>query len=272
MTENRSGSGKGGGGRRKGSAIAAIDTGARRGLRTRVKSAKGRKISSTRWLDRQLNDPYVQEARRLGYRSRAAFKLIEINNQFDLLRPGMRVVDLGAAPGGWTQVAVNMVGSERGQGQVVGLDIAEWEGVSGATCLQADFLDPDAPAMIKHALQGPVDAVISDMSPPTTGHRGTDHIRIIDLVEHAIYFAEEVLAPDGIFIAKVFKGGTENDLLAHVKKLFRVAKHAKPPSSRAESPEMYLIATGFRGQNNAAEDIANAELPPEKLWTPDDQD
>jgi len=266
MTDQRSG--KGGGRRRKGSAIAAIDTGARRGLRTRVKSAKGRKISSTRWLDRQLNDPYVQEAKRLGYRSRAAFKLIEINNQFDLLRSGMRVVDLGAAPGGWTQVAVDMVGSKQGRGQVGGLDILEWEGVPGATCLQADFLDPAAPAMIKHALQGPVDAVISDMSPETTGHRQTDHIRIIDLVEHALLFAEEVLAPNGIFIAKVFKGGTETDLLNRVKQHFRISKHAKPPSSRAESPETYLIATGFRGQNNAEDEIATAELVQNQDWSP----
>ena len=266
MTDNSSG--KGGTRRRKGSAIAAIDTGARRGLRTRVKSAKGRKISSTRWLDRQLNDPYVQEAKRLGYRSRAAFKLIEINNQFDLLRPGMRIVDLGAAPGGWTQVAVDMVGSKQGRGQVVGLDILEWEGLPGATCLQADFLDPAAPDMIKQALDGPVDAVISDMSPETTGHRQTDHIRIIDLVEHALLFAEEVLAPGGIFIAKVFKGGTENDLLNRVKKNFRVSKHAKPPASRPESPEAYLIATGFRGQNNAADDIANAELREDDGWSP----
>lgn len=268
MSDNRSA--KGGGRRRKGSAIAAIDTGARRGLRTRVKSAKGRKLSSTRWLDRQLNDPYVQEAKRLGYRSRAAFKLIELNNQFDLLRPGMRIVDLGAAPGGWTQVAVNMVGSEKGKGQVVGLDILEWEGVPGATCLQADFLDPDAPNLIKHALNGAVDAVISDMSPETTGHRPTDHLRIIDLVEHALLFAEEVLAPGGIFIAKVFKGGTENDLLNRVKQNFRVTKHAKPPSSRQESPEMYLVATGFRGQNSADADIASATVPDSEGWLPTD--
>ena len=236
----------GGGNRRAGSGSrSAIDTGARRQKAVRVKSAKGRKLSSKRWLERQLNDPYVAEAQRLGYRSRAAFKLVELNDQFDLIKPGMRVVDLGAAPGGWTQVAVKL--AQEGKGQVVGIDIQQWEGVAGATCLVADFLDPEAPDLLKSHLGGLVDAVVSDLSPKTTGHRATDHLRIIDLVEHALMFAEDVLAPNGIFIAKVFKGGTETSLLNRVKHSFKTVKHAKPSASRKESPEIYLVASGFRG-------------------------
>ena len=238
---------RGGGGGRSRRGRGAIDTGARRGLRTRVRTARGRKPASTRWLDRQLNDPYVQEARRLGYRSRAAFKLIEIDDRFGaLLKPGMRVVDLGAAPGGWTQVAARMVRSTQGAGRVVGLDIAEWEEVPGATRLIADFLEDGAPDLLKTALGGPCDAVISDMSPPTTGHRATDHLRIVDLVEHALSFAEDVLAPGGLFIAKVFKGGTESGLLDRMKARFETVRHYKPPSSRAESPETYVVARDFR--------------------------
>ena len=222
----------------------AVNTGARRQKAVRVKTAKGRKLSSKRWLERQLNDPYVAEARRLGYRSRAAFKLLELNDQFGLIRPGMRVVDLGAAPGGWTQVAVQL--AQEGRGQVVGIDIREWEGVGGATCLTADFLDSETPDLLKSHLGGLVDAVVSDLSPKTTGHPATDHLRIIDLVEHALMFAEEVLAPNGLFVAKVFKGGTETSLLNRVKQSFKAVKHAKPSASRKESPEIYLVATGFR--------------------------
>ena len=241
--------GRGGRHRAKSTTRSAVDTGARRQKAVRVKTAKGRKLSSRLWLERQLNDPYVGEARRLGYRSRAAFKLLELNDQFGLIRPGMRVVDLGAAPGGWTQVAVNLVQKDlmqKDRGQVVGIDIQQWEGVAGATCLTADFLDPKAADLLKSHLGGLVDAVVSDLSPKTTGHRATDHLRIIDLVEHALIFAEQVLAPNGIFVAKVFKGGTETSLLNQVKQRFKVVKHAKPPASRKESPEIYLIATGFR--------------------------
>ena len=236
--------------RGRGGGRSAVDTGARRQKAVRVKSARGRKLSSRQWLERQINDPYVAEARRVGYRSRAAFKLVELNDQFDLIRPGMRVVDLGAAPGGWTQVAVNLVQEGRaqeGRGQVVGIDIQQWEGVAGATCLIADFLDPGTPDLLKSHLGGLADAVVSDLSPKTTGHRATDHLRIIDLVEHALMFAQDVLAPNGVFIAKVFKGGTETALLNRVKQNFKTVKHAKPPASRKESPEIYLVAAGFSG-------------------------
>ncbi len=214
----------------------------------RVRTARGRKPSSTRWLQRQLNDPYVHEAKRLGYRSRAAFKLVQLDDRFRFLRPGARVVDLGAAPGGWTQVAVERVRSEAPDGgKVVGLDVLEWAPMAGATTLQADFLDPAAPDMLKQALGGQADVVLSDMAAPTTGHAATDHMRIMALVEAALLFASEVLAPGGTFVAKVFQGGTEASLLAEMKRMFATVRHAKPPASRAESAETYVVATGFRG-------------------------
>jgi 23S rRNA (uridine2552-2'-O)-methyltransferase len=215
----------------------------------RVKTARKRSTSSTRWLQRQLNDPYVHEAKRQGWRSRAAFKLIQLDDRFHLLQPGRRVVDLGAAPGGWTQVAVQRVrAGQPGGGTVVGLDILEWASVPGATTLVADFLDPAAPEMLKQALGGQADVVLSDMAAPTTGHAATDHLRIVGLVEVALDFAKEVLAPGGAFVAKVFQGGTEQSLLAEMKRLFASVRHAKPPASRAESAETYVIATGFRGE------------------------
>jgi len=214
----------------------------------RVKTARGRKKSSTRWLQRQLNDPYVAEAQRQGYRSRAAFKLIELNEKFHLLKPGQRVVDLGAAPGGWTQVVVNHVKPAETGGRVVGIDILEWEAVPGAECLTMDFLDPEAPRRLKEALGGPADLVISDMAAPTTGHPQTDHMRIIALLEEAWTFAEEVLSPGGAFVCKVFQGGTEGEMLARLKAACESVKHAKPPASRKESPEMYVIAQGFKGR------------------------
>lgn len=214
----------------------------------RVKTARKRSTSSTRWLERQLNDPYVHEARRQGWRSRAAFKLIQLDDRFHLLLPGRRVVDLGAAPGGWTQVAVQRVrAGQPGGGTVVGLDILEWAPVPGATTLTADFLDPEAPELLKRALGGQADVVLSDMAAPTTGHAATDHLRIVGLVEVALDFAKEVLAPGGAFVAKVFQGGTEHSLLAEMKRLFATVRHAKPPASRAESAETYVVATGFRG-------------------------
>lgn len=211
----------------------------------RVKTARRRKASSTRWLERQLNDPYVAEAERLGYRSRAAFKLIELDDRFHFLAPGKRVVDLGAAPGGWTQVAAERVADE--DRQIVAFDVVPMASIVGAHILEHDFLDADAPAMIEDALQGPADVVLSDMAPPATGHASTDHLRIMALVEAALAFAEQILAPDGTFVAKVLQGGTESALLADMKRAFKTVKHAKPPASRPESAEMYVVAMGFRG-------------------------
>ncbi len=208
----------------------------------RVKTAKGRKTSSTQWLKRQLNDPYVREAERLGYRSRAAFKLKEIDERLGLVRPGMAVVDLGAAPGGWSQIAL-----ERGASAVVGIDLLPIDPMPGVTFLEMDFTAEDAPDALKNALGGGADLVLSDMSPNTTGHRPTDHIRIVMLVELAYAFAVEILKPGGAFVAKVFKGGTENDLLAMMKRDFEKVRHIKPPASRQESAEQYVVATGFRG-------------------------
>ena len=219
-----------------------------RELFTKVRTARGRKLSSTKWLQRQLNDPYVTEAKRLGYPSRAAFKLIELDKKFRFLRPGLRVVDLGAAPGGWTMVAVEKVtGGKAKGGKVVALDINEMEDVAGATFIQHDFLEADAPDILKKALDGPADIVLSDMAAPATGHTGTDHIKIMALAELALEFAYEVLAPNGVFIAKVLKGGTENDLLASMKQKFKTVRHAKPPASRPDSAESYVVALGYRG-------------------------
>ncbi len=219
-----------------------------RDLTVRVKTAKGRKLSSSRWLERQLNDPFVAAARRAGYRSRAAFKLIGLDDRFGLIKPGRGVVDLGAAPGGWTQVAVERAGA----GHVVGIDIQPVEPVTGAVLLEGDFLDPDAPDRIRAALSGPVHTVLSDMAASATGHRATDHLRIIGLCEAAIAFARTVLAPGGAFCAKVLQGGAERDLLADLKRDFTAVRHAKPDASRADSSEMFVVATGFRGPGDDA--------------------
>jgi 23S rRNA (uridine2552-2'-O)-methyltransferase len=226
--------------------------GARRDLAVRVKTAKQRKPSSTAWLARQLNDPYVAEAKRLGYRSRAAFKLLELDERFHLLKKGARIVDLGAAPGGWSQVAAAKIGPPQGKegagkGALVALDILAMEAIPGATVLHLDFLDPAAPAAITAALGGRADLVLSDMAAPTTGHAQTDHLRIVALAEAAYDFARQVLAPGGAVVAKVFQGGAEGDLLAALKRDFTSLKHAKPPASRAESAEVYVVAQGFRG-------------------------
>ncbi len=218
----------------------------------RVKTAKQRKPSSAQWLDRQLNDPYVSEARRLGYRSRAAFKLIQLDDRFHFLKPGIRVVDLGAAPGGWSQVAATRVKSAVGRGRVVGIDILPTAAVPGATLLHLDFLSPEAPDALHAAMDGPADVVLSDMAAPTTGHAATDHRRVMALAEAAYAFTRAVLAPGGIFIAKVFQGGTEKDLLAELKRDFITVRHAKPPASRAESAEVYVIAQGFRATTEGA--------------------
>jgi 23S rRNA (uridine2552-2'-O)-methyltransferase len=210
-----------------------------------LRITRWRKPSSARWLSRQLNDPYVAEARRLGYRSRAAFKLIELDNRFRLLRPGQRVVDLGCAPGGWTQVAVARVGR---YGIVVSVDVTETTPLPGATLLTADIRDPATLAAIGNALGGPADVVLSDMAPAATGHAATDHLRIVALTEDALAAASRILKPGGAFVAKVFQGGAEGELLAALKRDFAELRHAKPPASRAESAETYVVATGFRGQ------------------------
>lgn len=208
-----------------------------------VKTAKRRDYASTLWLKRQLNDPYVRRAKAEGWRSRAAFKLLELDEKFSLLKPGARVVDLGCAPGGWCQVAVKAVGRS---GRVVGIDYLETPAVPGAEILRLDFLDEDAPARLKDALGGPADVVLSDMAAPTTGHRSTDHLRIVALAEAALDFAEDVLAPGGAYVCKVFAGGAEGDLLARLKANFTSVKHAKPKASRSDSAEKYVVATGFR--------------------------
>ena len=219
-----------------------------RGLTVRVKSARGRTAGSTRWLQRQLNDPYVARARAEGYRSRAAYKLLELDDKFGFLKPGLKVVDLGAAPGGWTQVAVARVKADTpGQGVVVAIDINEWEEVSGASCLTLDFLEAAAPEKLKSHLKGPANVVMSDMASPATGHRPTDHLRIMGLAEAAWDFAADVLAPGGVFICKVLQGGTEGELLSEIKKRCETVRHAKPPASRQDSAEVYLVASGFKG-------------------------
>jgi len=216
-----------------------------RGLTVRVKTAKQRTPSSTRWLERQLNDPYVAEAKRLGYRSRAAFKLLQLDDKLGLLRRGMRVVDLGCAPGGWVQVALERVGPG---GKVVGIDYLGMDPVAGATILELDFLDPAAPARLKEALAGPADLVLSDMAAPTVGHQATDHLRIMALAETAADFALDVLVPGGAFVAKLFQGGAEKDLLDTLKRHFAKVRHVKPPASRQDSSEVYVVATEFKGR------------------------
>ena len=217
--------------------------GSGRGLHVRVR-AKGLKASSTRWLERQLNDPYVAQAKSKGYRSRAAFKLIELDEKFHFLRPGARVLDLGAAPGGWSQVARARIGEK---GSIVGVDILDMEPIGGVQLMKLDMMSAEAPAAIRAALAGPADIVLSDMAAPTTGHRATDHLRTTALFETALELAEEVLKPGGAFIGKVFQGGAAPELLTRLKKSFREVRHVKPPASRAESVELYLVALGFRG-------------------------
>jgi 23S rRNA (uridine2552-2'-O)-methyltransferase len=217
-------------------------SGGTRSLSVSLRTARGRTTASQQWLTRQLNDPYVAAARAQGWRSRAAFKLIELDEKFHLLHPGQRVLDLGCAPGGWTQVAVR-----RGAAQVVGLDLLAMDPVAGATLLQGDFNDPDMPERLLALLGGKLDLVLSDMAPNTTGHAATDHLRIIALAELALDFAVRVLAPGGGFVAKVFQGGTEREMLTPMKRLFAKVRHAKPPASRKESSEQYVVATGFRG-------------------------
>jgi len=215
-----------------------------RDLAERVRTAKGRKLSSTLWLERQLNDPYVAAARREGYRSRAAFKLLELDQRYRLLQPGQRVVDLGAAPGGWLQVAAGKLGPG---GRLVAIDLLPMDPVPGAEVLLGDFLAPEAPERLKAALGGPADLVLSDMAANTVGHAATDKLRTLALAEAAAAFAQEVLAPGGAFLCKVLQGGVESSFLAQLKRRFASVRHVKPPASRAGSSELYLLAQGFRG-------------------------
>lgn len=219
-------------------------SGGGRQLTVRVKRARRRKPSSTEWLTRQLNDPYVAEAKRQGYRSRAAFKLQQLDERFHLLSRGQRVVDLGCAPGGWSQVAAAAVGASGG---VVGIDLSETDSLPGVTLLRGDFRDETMVAQIRAALGGPADLVLSDMAAPATGHSATDHLRVVGLAEDALALAQTLLKPGGAFVAKVFQGGATGELLAALKTAFAEVRHAKPAASRAESAETYVIAKGFRG-------------------------
>ena len=229
-------------------------TGSGRGareLRVRVKTAKGRKLSSTLWLERQLNDPYVIKARKEGFRGRAAYKILELDDKYGFLTPGARVVDLGCAPGGWSQVAVprvNALGERSGkpQGRIVGVDLQEVEPIAGVELHQLDFLDDDADALVKGWLGGRADVVMSDMAAAASGHKGTDHLRIIALCEAAAYFAFDVLEEGGTFVAKVLAGGAENQLQALLKRNFSKVANVKPPASRADSSEKFVVAMGYR--------------------------
>ena len=214
-----------------------------RGLTVTLRSSRGRSPAQQRWLNRQLNDPYVAAARQQGLRSRAAFKLMELDDRFHLIGRGCRVLDLGAAPGGWSQVAVS-----RGAREVVGVDLLAIEPIQGTTLIQGDFEDSEMPARLTALLGGAPDLVLSDMAPNTTGHAATDHIRIMGLAELALDFASGILAPGGAFVAKVFQGGSEREMLLPLKQRFASVKHAKPPASRKESSELYVVAQGFRGR------------------------
>jgi 23S rRNA (uridine2552-2'-O)-methyltransferase len=218
-------------------------------LHVTVKSAGKRKLSSKLWLERQLNDPYVAQAKRAGLRSRAAFKLMEIDDKYHFLRPGITVVDLGAAPGGWSQIAAKRVGAANGKGKVIAIDLLEMPEIAGVTFAQLDFQDEDAPAKLLAMIGGRADVVLSDMAANTTGHRKTDQLRILGLVEGAAAFAAEVLNPGGTFVAKVFQSGADASLMAQLKRDFANVRHVKPAASRQDSSERYVLATGFRGNS-----------------------
>lgn len=218
-----------------------------RGKFVKVKTARGRTNSSTKWLQRQLNDPYVEMAKSEGYKSRAAFKLIEINEKFRLIKPNMKILDLGAAPGGWSQVAASIAGSNSKKPSVLAVDLLEMDTIPGVICMVKDFLDEDAKEVIIKAIGDKLDLVMSDMAGNTTGHSKTDHIRIMELCEKASLFSFEVLKPGGSFVAKIFKGGTEDHLLTKIKHKFSKVKHFKPKSSRQGSSEEYMVAIGFKG-------------------------
>jgi 23S rRNA (uridine2552-2'-O)-methyltransferase len=236
-----------GAGSKKSSGSAIRGEGGQRDLGVRLKNARSRTASSQRWLERQLNDPYVAAAKRAGYRSRAAYKLIEIDDKYRFLKPGSRVVDLGAAPGGWSQIAAQRTQSIEGRGQVIAIDILDMEPLAGVESATLDFMDESADAYLKGKLRdGAADVVFSDMAAPTVGHTNTDHLRIMMLAEAAGHFACDVLAPGGAFLCKVFQGGTERDLLDLLKQRFTTVRHVKPPASRSDSAELYVLATGFK--------------------------
>lgn len=241
MSERRS-NGRSGGRARGGGHDQARPSG--RGLTVRVKTAGKRSQSSTRWLQRQLNDPYVAEAKKQGYRSRAAFKLLQLDDKFHFLKPGARVIDLGAAPGGWCQVAVDRVGE---RGKVIGIDLLAMDPIPGADLIQMDFMSDEAPRELKRRLDGLADVVLSDMAASSTGHARTDHLKIMALAETAYDFAKDVLAKGGVFICKVLQGGATGELLTQLKRDFAEVKHVKPPASRSDSAEIYVVALGFRG-------------------------
>ena len=217
-----------------------------RELKTRVKTARKRTLSSTLWLQRQLNDPYVARAKREGWRSRAAFKLLEIDEKYRLLHSGQRIVDLGAAPGGWSQAAAKKVKSAQGQGKVVGIDLLEIEPIAGVDFAVRDFLAPETPEILKTMLGGEADGVLSDMAANTTGHKKTDHLRIVHLAELAADFAGDVLKEGGFFLCKLFQGGETGELVMRLKRDYGLVRHIKPNASRADSAELYVLATGFR--------------------------
>lgn len=240
-------SGRGPGSKKGGGSKVGI-SGGQRDLNVRLKNARSRTPSSQRWLERQLNDPYVAASKREGYRSRAAYKLIEIDAKYRFLKPGARVIDLGAAPGGWSQIAADRVRSIGGGGQVIAIDILDMEPLAGVTSAKLDFMDEGAEAWLKDKLRdGVADVVLSDMAAPTVGHAKTDHLRIMALAEAAAHFAADVLAPGGAFLCKVFQGGTERELLDFLKQRFAIVRHVKPPASRSDSAELYVLATGFKG-------------------------
>jgi len=247
--KGKSGKGPGGKGSSKGKSVSEV-SGGQRDLGVRLKTARSRSASSQRWLERQLNDPYVSAAKRAGYRSRAAYKLMEIDDKYRFLKPGQRVVDLGAAPGGWSQIAaerVKSIGGERGQ--VIAIDILDMEPLAGVVAAKLDFMDETAEDWLRSMLRdGAADVVLSDMAASTVGHTKTDHLRIMMLAEAAAHFAGDVLAPGGIFLCKVFQGGTERELLDFLKRRFAVVRHVKPPASRSDSAELYVLATGFKAR------------------------
>ena len=238
--------------------MASSGRGDDRGLAVRVKKKRGLKASSREWLQRQLNDPYVRRSKIDGYRSRAAYKLSEIDDRYKLLQKGMRIVDLGAAPGGWCQIAVERTANTPEEAHVVGIDYLPVDPIQGATILELDFLDETAPDRLLEALGGDPDIVLSDMAAPTTGHRRTDHLRTMHLCEVAADFAVRTLKPGGHFLTKTFQGGTEGELLAMLKKNFRTVHHVKPPASREGSVELYLLAKGFKGRRAEADGDAEA--------------